>query len=58
MPEIIPDPDFNDFDGSYVDNKTILPPINYNLSKLAKYMKKHSKRFEDLTTEEINQFKI
>ena len=58
MLEIIADPDFKDFDGSYVDNKAALPPTNYDLSKLAKYMKDHSKSFEDFSEDELDRFKL
>lgn len=52
MTEIIPDPDIKEFDGVYVGGKKRLPPNEYNLSRLAEYLRKTNKKFSDLSKEE------
>ena len=59
MADYIPDPDFEGFDGSFLDNRIIDPPPNeYDLSAIAEYMKKNHKSFEQLTEKEKAKFKI
>ncbi len=57
---IIPDPDFEGFDGIFVGSKdgTALPPNNIDFSKIIPYMKANNKSFYDLSPEEIEMFKF
>lgn len=55
---IIPDPDFEGWDGKYVDDRRDLPPTEYDLSAVAHYMKANNKTFFELTAEELNSFKL
>ncbi len=58
--DYIPDPDYEGFDGVYVGDRNMLnpPPLNYDLSAMCEYMRKQNKRFEDLTEEEVERFKL
>lgn len=56
MPDILPDPDFIGFDGVYVGGEKRLPPSQYNLSKMAKYLRDNKKEYSDLTDEEKAMF--
>lgn len=56
MPDIIPDPDFIGFDGVYVGGEKRLPPSQYDLSKMAKYLRDKKKEYSDLTEEEKARF--
>ncbi|MBR2284478.1 MAG: hypothetical protein IJ874_08710 [Ruminococcus sp.] len=57
---IIPDPDFEWFDGIYVGSKdgTTLPPNKIDFSKIIPYMTANNKSFNDLSPEEIETFKF
>ncbi|HRR75979.1 MAG: hypothetical protein IKI56_05760 [Ruminococcus sp.] len=57
---IIPDPDFEEFDGIFVGSKdgTTLPPNNIDFSKIIPYMKVNKKSISDLSPEEIEMFKF
>ncbi len=56
MTEIIPDPDIKEFDGVYAGGEKRLPPNEYNLSRLAEYLRKTNKKFSDLSKEEKKAF--
>ncbi len=57
MADYIPDPDFEGFDGVYLDPKmSNAPPNEYNLSALAKYLRETGKQFKELTKAEKKQF--
>ena len=61
MNNIMPEPDFDSFDGVYAgsnDSDYIMPPTQYNLSALAEFMRKHEKKYEELSKDEIEQFKL
>ena len=58
MADIIEDPDFNGFDGNFVDNSFIGPKPEYNYTLLGRYMRKSNKEFKELSAEEIEQFRI
>lgn len=59
MERIIPDPDFEEFDGIYVgDNENVLPFSKYDLSKLGSYMREKNKLFNELSKEELKSFEI
>lgn len=58
MADVIPDPDYESFDGRYVDNSFIAPPAEFNYALLGQYMRENNKEFKDLTPEELEQFKI
>ena len=57
---IIPDPDFEGFDGIYIGSKEgiNLPPNEIDFKRIIKYMKTNNKEFQDLTPEEIEMFKF
>ena len=56
---IIPDPDFEEFNGLFAGAPSeVLPPSEYHLTNLVRYLKKENKNFSDLSEEELNQFKI
>ncbi len=45
MPDIIPDPGFDGFDGNFLDDSACnLPPNRHDLSAIVAYMKKQAKR--------------
>lgn len=53
MQHIIPDPDFEGFDGNFVDNSIWnAPPNQYKLSEVANYLRETKKDFKDLSDEE------
>ena len=59
MANVIPDPDFEGFDGIYAGSKDITfrpPPNKVMFSDLINYMKSSGKSFSDLTEEEIKRF--
>ena len=60
MKELIPDPDYEGFNGVYVGDKGTIdaPPCNYDISAACEYLRNNNKKFEDLTDEEINKFKL
>ena len=58
MSEIIPDPDFEGFDGRYVDNSIIAPPNEYDFSRMIRYANEKNKELTELSLEEIEQFKF
>lgn len=60
MANVIPDPDFDGFDGIYVGSKSDLrlPPNEHDLSALGAYLDSTGKEFKDLTQGEIDQFKL
>ena len=55
IPDILPDPDIG-FNGLYVCRGDHLPPNQYKLSELAKYLQENNKKFSDLTEEEKAMF--
>ena len=58
MPNVMPDPDFIGFNGVYVGGEERLPPNQYDLSGLAKYLRETGKKFADLTDDEKAVFII
>lgn len=58
MANIIPDPDFEGFDGKFLDNSKPFVPNEYDLSKFGKYLKANNKTFKDLTSQEIESFRF
>lgn len=59
MQHIIPDPDFEGFDGNFVDNSIWnAPPNQYKLSEVANYLCETEKDFKDLSDEELENFKF
>ena len=55
----LPDPDCESFCGLYaVGPSEILPPSEYDLGKLAKYLKARKIKYTQLTSEELEKFKI
>ncbi len=58
MSKIIKDPDFEEFDGRYVDNTFVAPPNVWDFTRLLQYMKENNKKFEDLSKKEIEQFRF
>lgn len=60
MANVISDPDFEEFDGIFVGDKsdTSLPPNEIDFSRIIPYMKANNKQFADLNPEEIEQFKF
>lgn len=60
MTNVIPDPDFEGFDGIYAGSKDglRLPPNEHDLPALGAYLDCTGKEFKDLTQEEIDQFKF
>ena len=56
---MIPDPDCESFCGLYAGGPSeILPPSEYDLGKLAKYLKARKIKYTQLTSEELEKFKI
>ena len=56
---MIPDPDCESFCGLYAGGPSeILPPSEYDLGKLAKYLKARKRKYTQLTSEELEKFKI
>ena len=56
---MIPDPDCESFCGLYAGGPSeILPPSEYDLGKLAKYLKERKIKYTQLTSEELEKFKI
>ncbi|MBR3419309.1 MAG: hypothetical protein IKG82_11515 [Oscillospiraceae bacterium] len=60
MTDIIPDPDFDGFDGIYVGTKDGYspPPNNINYDTLGAYLRQTGKTFTDLSQEEVDRFKF
>lgn len=56
MPDIIPDPDFDGFDGIYAGGEERLPPNRHDLSAIAAYLRKTGKKGTELTKEELDMF--
>ena len=56
----ITDPNFNGFDGIYAGSKDgpLLPPSNIDLSALGKYMQDTGKTYEQLSKQEVEQFRF
>ena len=55
---MIPDPDCESFCGLYAGGPSeILPPSEYDLGKLAKYLKARKIKYTQLTSEELEKFK-
>ena len=55
------EPRFKEFDGIYFgspDDSFIMPPNEYDLSKLGKYLRDNNKQFNELTAEEKDRFKF
>ncbi len=57
MASIIEDPDFDEFDGCYTDINAPAPTKLYNYTEMVKYMRENNKTFEQMTTDEIEQFR-
>lgn len=58
MKNIIPDPNFKEFDGVYAGGINVQPPKEkYNYTEMLRYMRENKKVFSDLTPEEINTFR-
>ncbi len=58
MKNIVPDPNFEEFDGVYAGGINIEPPTEkYNYTEMIRYMRENEKDFSMLTPEEINKFK-
>lgn len=56
---MIQDPDCESFCGLYAGGPSeILPPSEYDLGKLAKYLKARKIKYTQLTSEELEKFKI
>ena len=56
---MIPGPDCESFCGLYAGGPSeILPPSEYDLGKLAKYLKARKIKYTQLTSEELEKFKI
>lgn len=53
----IPDPDFDGFNGVYVGGSQVLPPNQYDLAGIAKYIRSTGKDFSQLSADEIEGFK-
>ena len=59
MNNMIPDPDCESFCGLYAGGPSeILPPSEYDLGKLAKYLKARKIKYTQLTSEGLEKFKI
>lgn len=60
MKNLIPDPDYEGFNGVYVGGKDIInaPPSNYDFPAVSKYLKDNNKSFNDLSDDEKKQFKL
>lgn len=59
MSTIIPDPECKEFNGLYAGGPSeTLPPSEYNLTYLVRYLKKVKKSFFELNEDELNQFKL
>ena len=59
--DIIPDPDYIDFDGIYVgstETSSLVLENRHNLSGLSRYMKDNNKTFKELTEEELKTFEL
>ena len=57
MPDVIPDPDFEGFDGKFLDDSACnLPPNRHDLSAIAEYLRKTGKKGTELTKEELDMF--
>ena len=54
---IIPDPEFAEFNGSYIGVPNA-PKLTHNLQALVRYMEETKKAYSDLTQEEIDNFKL
>ena len=55
------EPRFKEFDGIYFGSPNysfIIPPNEYDLSKLGKYLRDNDKQFNELTAEEKDHFKF
>ncbi|MBQ5592006.1 MAG: hypothetical protein IIU80_03590 [Clostridia bacterium] len=55
--KIIPDPDFEGFNGIYAGGTYVMPPSQHNLTALGRYMTETGKKFHELTEEEVEQFR-
>lgn len=53
---IIPDPDFEGWDGRFVESRPDIPPPKHDLGAIARYLKANNKTYNDLSTEELNMF--
>lgn len=58
VPEIIEDPDCEGFDGRYVVSVPDAPYAEYDYSGIARYMKLNNKAFQELTKDELEQFRF
>lgn len=55
---IIPDPDFEGWDGQFVESRPDLPPPRHDLGAIARYLKVNNKNYADLTPKELDMFII
>ncbi len=57
---IIPDPDFDGFDGIFVGSATDppLPEVPVDYAALGRFMRETGKTYQDMTDEEKNRFVI
>ena len=61
MPELLPDPDFPEFDGVYVgdkENPYKLQLFPYHIPSLSRYAQEQGKNISELTAEECEQFRV
>lgn len=56
--KIIPDPDFEGFNGVYAGGDFVLPVPEHDYTALGRYMTETGKSFEELTEKELEQFKF
>lgn len=59
MNNMIPDPECEGFCGLYAGGPSeTLPPSEYDLGKLARYLKEKQMKYAELTSEELRCFKL
>ena len=59
MPDnIIPDPNFEGWDGRFVESRPDIPLPKHDLGAIARYMKENNKTYCELSSEEIDMFII
>lgn len=49
--------DLDEFDGTYVDINASASDVLYDYTAMAIYMREHNKEFDQMTHEEIEQFR-
>lgn len=55
---IYPDPDFRGFNGAFAGGKKVLPPNELDLAGVAGYMRSTGKSFSDLTSLELERYRL